>query len=106
MKKIAIILGALTLASAAYAKEAVKPELKVSKVGAFIDIYDTNVDVGVKVDEDNIGVDGNLQRIEAGVRGEMTYGEEWTYEFSASNNWISGVKDVAKSIRIDGEDLG
>ncbi|MFK4784392.1 hypothetical protein [Fusobacterium sp. MFO224] len=102
MKKLTLLFVALVAASAAYAKEVlpvaepveVAPKLKVDSIGTFINYYNLDVDVSHPRGD---FVNGDLDRIEYGVTAGLSYGDEWTFDILASENYIKGVSDLFDS---------
>ncbi|MFK4785747.1 hypothetical protein [Fusobacterium sp. MFO224] len=93
MKKLTLLLAALSVASAAYAKEVMPvaevestPMLAVTSVGQFIE-----------VDNDSGSSDGNIGKVMLGNSVGLAYGDDWTFGLMARKDWITDTDDGMQS---------
>jgi len=91
MKKLTLLLAALTVASAAYAKEVMPvaeveaaPMLKVTSIGQFIEVDNTSGgnDIGTVMLGNSVG---------------LAYGDDWTFGLMARKDWAMDTDDGIKS---------
>ena len=115
MKKLALLLGALSLVSSvAYAKEVVPaveevvvveeaapvaaaPMLRVTSVGQSIEIdnYSRHDDRGYNIDSDT----NDIGKVMLGTSVGLAYGDDWTFNFFARKHWNT---DTDEGMRSDG----
>jgi len=93
MKKLTLLLAAVTIASAAYAKEvmpvaevAAAPMLTVTSVGQFIEI-----------DNDSNSKDGDVGIVMLGNSVNFAYGDDWTFGLMARKDWKTDTDDGMQS---------
>ncbi|MFK4784393.1 hypothetical protein [Fusobacterium sp. MFO224] len=125
MKKLTLLFVALVAASATYAKEVmpvaenveVAPKLKVESMGTFINYYNLDVDVSAKSAtimlarqvnsySNELSIDDDLNRIEYGITTNLSYGDDWTFDILASDNYIKGVGGIVNDMSRGYTDLG
>ena len=94
MKKLTLLLAAVTIASAAYAKEvmpvaevAAAPMLTVTSVGQFIEI-----------DNDSGADDGDVGVVMLGNSVNFAYGDDWTFGLMARKDWTTDTDDGMHSV--------
>lgn len=116
MKKLTLLFVALVAASATYAKEVMPvvepmemaPKLKVESMGTFINYYDLDADVSAKemriVRQTNgyydqlFSIDDDLKRIEYGITTNLSYGDDWTFDILASQNYVKGLGGMISNV--------
>ncbi|MDP0493144.1 MAG: hypothetical protein Q7K48_02350, partial [Fusobacterium sp. JB021] len=92
MKKLTLLLAALTVASAAYAKEVMPvaeveaaPMLKVTSIGQYIEIDNTS-------GSEDIG-----EAVMLGNKLGLAYGDDWTFGLMARKGWSMDTDDGISS---------
>ena len=93
MKKLTLLLAAVTIASAAYAKEvmpvaevAAAPMLTVTSVGQFIEIDNES-------NETKNDKDGDVGVVMLGTSVNFAYGDDWTFGLMARKDWTTDTDD-------------
>lgn len=93
MKKLTLLLAAVTIASAAYAKEvmpvaevAAAPMLTVTSVGQFIEI-----------DNDSGASNGDVGVVMLGNSVNFAYGDDWSFGLMARKDWETDTDDGMQS---------
>jgi hypothetical protein len=101
MKKLTLLLAAVTIASAAYAKEvmpvaevAAAPMLTVTSIGQYIEIDNYS---------ENSNSDGDVGHVMLGNTVNFAYGDDWTFGIMARKGWDTDTDDGfgSNSSRID-----
>lgn len=98
MKKVTILLAAITITSAAFAKEvipvaevAVAPMLAVTSIGQYIEI-----------DNDSGSSNGDVGHVMLGNLVNLAYGDEWAFGLMARKGWDTdtdnGFEDTSSRI--------
>ena len=109
MKKLALLLGALSLVSSvAYAKEvvpAVEEVVVVEEVKAAPTLRVTNFGQSIEVDNNAGHAEGDVGNVMLGHTVGLAYGDDWTFSFFARKGWDmdtdDGIHSEGHRIEID-----
>ncbi|MDP0493283.1 MAG: hypothetical protein Q7K48_03085 [Fusobacterium sp. JB021] len=102
MKKLTILLAALSLASAAYAKEVMPVAETVKEVKTAPMLRVTFVGQSLEIDNDS-GAEDIGQELHFANTVGLTYGDDWTFELMARKTWSMDTDEGTHSVdhRID-----
>lgn len=105
MKKLTLLLAAVTIASAAYAKEV----MPVAEVAAAPMLTVTSIGQSIEIDNDSANgkenPNGNVGRVMFGNSINLAYGDDWTFGLFARKEWDTdtddGFGDTGSRINLD-----
>ncbi|MGO2118958.1 MAG: hypothetical protein ACTH29_08545 [Fusobacterium sp.] len=101
MKKLTLLLAAVTIASAAYAKEV----MPVAEVAAAPMLTVTSIGQSIEIDNDSGASNGNVGRVMLGNSVNFAYGDDWTFGLFARKEWDTdtddGFGDTGSRINLD-----
>lgn len=86
MKKLTILLAALSVASAAYAKEVMPVAETVKEVKSVPMLRVTSVGQSLEIDNDS-GAENIGQEVHFANTVGLAYGDDWTFELMARKTW-------------------
>jgi len=93
MKKLTLLLAAVTIASAAYAKEV----MPVAEVAAAPMLTVTSIGQSLEIDNDSANYkedpNGDVGRVMLGNSVNLAYGDDWTFGLFARKEWDTDTDD-------------
>ena len=89
MKKLTLLLAAVTIASAAYAKEV----MPVAEVAAAPMLTVTSVGQYIEIDNDSGSSNGDIGHVMLGNTVNFAYGDDWTFGIMARKGWDTDTDD-------------